>query len=63
MYGLVRGEYVCDDDENFSFANKNWFTRRCILNCMCILFNWILHVEQFINIRWHDHQCFNSSEV
>lgn len=24
MYGLVRGEYVCDDDENFSFANKNW---------------------------------------
>lgn len=42
---------------------ENWFTRRCILNCMCILFNWILHVEQFINIRWHDHQCFNSSAV
>lgn len=45
MYGLVCGEYVCNDDENFLFVNKNWFIRCCILNCMCILFNWILYVE------------------
>lgn len=35
MYGLVCGEYVCNDDENFLFVNKNW-CKDVVFEIVCV---------------------------
>lgn len=35
MYGLVWGEYVCNDDENFLFVNKNW-CKDVVFEIVCV---------------------------